>query len=113
MQAEGRKLFFPNVKEKFGQGCQMVSNQNINFGIFWALEWIMLICNVVNWNILRPFGIFYISLVYIVVSWFIFSLFGILYQEKSGNPGFGLYCFYRIYSRRCSSPYFPLGLINY
>jgi hypothetical protein len=65
----------------------MVANQNLNLGIFWALEWIMLVYFAVNWNILRPFGLFYSHLVYIVVIWYIFSLFGTLYQEKSGNPG--------------------------
>jgi hypothetical protein len=39
------------------QGCQMVSNRNLNWGIFWALECIVLICFMVNWNILRPLGI--------------------------------------------------------
>jgi hypothetical protein len=56
-------------------------------GIFWALEWIILVYFMVNWNILRSMGIFYSHLVYIVVICYIFSLFGILYQEKSGNPG--------------------------
>jgi hypothetical protein len=42
----------------------------------------------VNWNILRPIGIFYSHLVYIVVIWYIFSFFGILNQETSGNLGY-------------------------
>jgi hypothetical protein len=64
----------------------MVANQNLNLGIFWALELIMLVYFTVNCNILRPFGIFYSNLVYMVVLWYIFSLFGTLYPEKSGNP---------------------------
>jgi hypothetical protein len=69
------------------QGCQMVASQNLNLGIFWALEWTMLVYFMANWNILRPFGIFYRHSVYIVVIRYIFSLFVyVLYQEKSGNP---------------------------
>jgi hypothetical protein len=47
----------------------------------------MLVYFMVNWNILRLFGIYYSHLVYIVVIWYVFSLFGIWYQEQSGNPG--------------------------
>jgi hypothetical protein len=57
----------------------MVSKQNLNLDIFWALECIMLVYFMV-------FGTFYGHLVYIVVIWYIFSHFGILYREKSGNP---------------------------
>jgi hypothetical protein len=69
------------------QDCQMVAIQNFNLGIFLALEWIMLVYFMFNWNILRLFGILYSHLLNIFVIWYIFSLFGSLYQEKSGNPG--------------------------
>jgi hypothetical protein len=71
------------------QGCQMVyfHTKNRHLGIFsWSLEWKILICIMVIWNILRPFSIFYVHLVYFIVNWYMLSRFGILYQEKSGNP---------------------------
>jgi hypothetical protein len=47
------------------------------------LEYLMAI-----WNILRPFGIYFMAIMVtdLVVIWYIFVRFGILYQEKSGNP---------------------------
>jgi hypothetical protein len=53
------------------QGCQMVANKNLNLGKSWALEWIMLVYFMANWNILRPIGIFYSHLVYIVALYFL------------------------------------------
>jgi hypothetical protein len=64
------------------QGCQMVANQNINFRIFWALEWRMLVYFMVNWNILRSFGTSHRYCGHLIY----FPHFGILYQEKPGNP---------------------------
>jgi hypothetical protein len=74
------------------QGCQMVCFQtkNPNLGKFWrALDWKMLICFMVIWNILWPFGIFYDHLVQFVFIWYIFPVFGIMHKEKSGNPASG------------------------
>jgi hypothetical protein len=58
---------------------------------WWALDWKMFIYCLAIWNILRIFGIFYEDLVHFVFTWYIFSGFGITFQEKSGNPGSGLY----------------------
>jgi hypothetical protein len=83
----GKKIKHANVHPGGNQGCQMVANQNLNLGKFWAKEWIMWVCFMVNWNILRPFVYILYPFDNIVVLWYIFSLFGTLYQEKSGNPG--------------------------
>jgi hypothetical protein len=48
------------------QGCQMVGFQTKiqNLGKFWrALEWKMLVCIMVIWNILKAFDIYYGHLV--------------------------------------------------
>jgi hypothetical protein len=56
------KLRFQAARDNLQQGCQMVCFQtkNPNMSRFWrAFEWRMLVCFLVIWNILRPFGIFY------------------------------------------------------
>jgi hypothetical protein len=66
---------------------QMVANQNINLGIFCALEWRMLVYFLINGNFLRPFGVLYIFAIVIYCGHSVyFPHFGILYQEKPGNP---------------------------
>jgi hypothetical protein len=50
------------------------------------LQWNMLVYFVVNWNILRPIGIFYGHCGYVVIIWYIFHRFCVLCQDKSGNP---------------------------
>jgi hypothetical protein len=42
---------------------------------------------------LLPLEIFYGHVVYFVVIWHIFPRFGMLYQEKSGKPECGSFCF--------------------
>jgi hypothetical protein len=64
--------------------------KSLNLGKFWrAFEWQIL---VTIWNILWPFCIIYGRLVYaVVVICCIFPNWVSLDQEKSGNPGEGLY----------------------
>jgi hypothetical protein len=50
----------------------IISNQNPNLGKFWR---------VLQWEMLRYFGIVGGHLVYFVVIWNIFFRFGMLYQE--------------------------------
>jgi hypothetical protein len=80
------------VRPCFKQRCQMVCFQtkNHNLGkLYRALDWKMFMYLMAIWNtyfmeiwdILWPFGTFFIHFVF-------FSGFGIMYQEKSGNPGF-------------------------
>jgi hypothetical protein len=61
----------------------MVSNQNLNLDIFWALEWIMFYGQLEHFTAIRyilyPFGTYCGRLVY-------FLPYGILCQEKYGIP---------------------------
>jgi hypothetical protein len=71
---------FVCCRDKAGKGLPDGFKQKSQ-SIFWALEWILLVYFMVNWNILRPFGIYCGHLVYFLPFWYI------LYQETSGNPG--------------------------
>jgi hypothetical protein len=47
-----------------------------------------LVYSLAIWNVLLPFGIFYVwPFGNLVERWYIFPRFGILCLEKSGNPG--------------------------
>jgi hypothetical protein len=76
----------------FGSGLPdgLFSNQKNKFGLIFALEDVGIfygnLCFNVFCYVLWKFGIVRWNLVY-------FSRFGILYQEKSGNPALGMYCF--------------------